>query len=141
MKVSMMTALRLLPVVGLCYWLLYYLLVIDSCAESDHLPVVLTFVRKASTAKTLQKSNAKHCKGHSEPGHVRYTEKITWNCEKQQENSDNKRSNELQNRLKKKEALENIENDIEDALCSFVDCLTSASNCMVKNCYTSRKFK
>ena len=42
-------------------------LVVDSCTESDHVPVVLTFARKESTAE--------HCNGHSEPGHVRYTEK------------------------------------------------------------------
>ena len=43
----------------------------------------------------------------------------------------------MQNRFKI--ALGNVENNVEDALCSFVDCLTSASCCMVKDYYASKK--
>ena len=45
----------------------------------------------------------------------------------------------MQNRFKI--ALGNVENNVEDALCSFVDCLTTASSCMVKSCYAAKKVK
>ena len=46
-------------------------------------------------------------------------------------------SNEIQNKLKI--ALDHLENHVEDALCKFVECLTSAGSCMVKKCYNNKK--
>ena len=36
-------------------------------------------------------------------------------------------------------ALDHLENNAEDALCKFVECLTSAGSCMVKKCYDNKK--
>ena len=47
------------------------------------------------------------------------------------------RSNEIQNRFKM--AIDSVEINVQDASCSFVDCLTSASCCMVKDYYASKK--
>ena len=47
------------------------------------------------------------------------------------------RSNEIQKKLKI--ALDHLENHTEDALCKFVECLTSAGSCMVKKCYNNKK--
>ena len=47
------------------------------------------------------------------------------------------RSNEIQNKLKI--ALDHLENRVEDALCKFVECLTSAGSCMVKKCYNNKQ--
>ena len=49
------------------------------------------------------------------------------------------KSCEIQSKLKIATAY--LENHTEDALCSFVECLTSASSCMVKKCYASKKGK
>ena len=47
------------------------------------------------------------------------------------------RSNEIQNKLKI--ALDHLENHVEDALCKFVECLTSASSCIVKKYYNNKQ--
>ena len=49
----------------------------------------------------------------------------------------NRRSNEIQNKLKI--ALNYLQNHADDALCKFVECLTSAGSCMVKKCYKNKK--
>ena len=49
------------------------------------------------------------------------------------------RSNEIQNRFKM--AIDSVEINVQDASCSFVDCLTSASSCMFKSCYAGKKVK
>ena len=36
-------------------------------------------------------------------------------------------------------ALDHLENNAEDALCKFVECLTSAGSCMLKKCYDNKK--
>ena len=104
-------------------------LVVEGYTESDHLPVVLTFIRKESVREDRQ------CQ--EETADVKYTEKIVWSSEKEQEFVDNMRSNEIQNKLKI--ALDHLENHVEDALCKFVECLTSAGSCMVKKCYNNKK--
>ena len=96
-------------------------LVVEGYTESDHLPVVLTFIRKESVRED------RRCQ--EETADVKYTEKIVWSSEKEQEFVDNMRSNEIQNKLKI--ALDHLENHVEDALCKFVECLTSAGSCMV----------
>ena len=67
-------------------------LVVEGYTESDHLPVVLTFIRKESVREDRQ------CQ--EETADVKYTEKIVWSSEKEQEFVDNMRSNEIQNKLK-----------------------------------------
>ena len=47
------------------------------------------------------------------------------------------RNKEIQNKLKI--ALDHFENHVEDALCKFVECLTSAGSCMVKKCYNNKQ--
>ena len=47
------------------------------------------------------------------------------------------RSNEIQNKLNI--ALDRRENHVEDALCNFVECLTSAGSCIVKKCYNNKQ--
>ena len=47
------------------------------------------------------------------------------------------RSNEIQNKLKT--PLDHLENHAEDALCKFVECLTSAGSCMVNKCYNNKQ--
>ena len=104
-------------------------LVVEGYTESHHLPVVLTFTRRESVRED------RRCQ--EETADVKYTEKIVWSSEKEQEFVDNMGSNEIQNKLKI--ALDHLENHAEDALCKFVECLTSAGNCMVKKCYNNKK--
>ena len=86
-------------------------LVAEGYTESDHLPVVLTFTRKESVRED------RRCQ--EETADVKYTEKIVWSSEKEQEFVDNMRSNEIQNKLKI--ALDHLEYHVEDALCKFVE--------------------
>ena len=98
---------------------------VEGYTESDHLPIVLTFTRKESVRED------RRC--HDET----VDDKIVWSSEKEQEFVDNLRSNEIQNKLKI--ALDHLENHVEDALCKFVECLTSAGSCMVKKYYDNRQ--
>ena len=66
-----------------------------------------------------------------------YWKKIIWGSEKEQEFVDNIRSNEIQNKLNI--ALDRRENRVEDALCKFVECLTSVGSCIVKKCYNNKQ--
>ena len=89
----------------------------------------MTFTRKESVRED------RRCQ--EETADVKYTEKIVWSSEKEQEFEDNMRSNEIQNKLKI--ALDHLENHVENALSKFVEFLTSAGNCMVKKCYNNKK--
>ena len=62
----------------------------EGYTESDHLPVVLTFTRKESNRENRQ------CQ--EQTGDVKYTEKIVWSSEKEQEVVDNMGSNEIPNK-------------------------------------------
>ena len=107
---------------------LYYSVCIDSLVvqnltESDHLPVVLTSsIKHDCTGGNTNETGNNRKKG---------VEKMLWDKEKEEDFKKEMKSRDTQ--MKLETATADIENDIDKALSTFIDCIQSASRCMVKN--------
>ena len=104
--------------------------------ESDHFPVVITINVVQKPALTVDHSNIV-----KENGQAKFTEKIIWQGDKKQiylyiyqlSSDEEQRAFET--------AKVKLQNSVDDAVRDFVECLTSASKCMIKKHHMKNYFK
>eukprot|EP00745_Piridium_sociabile_P032434 TRINITY_DN5471_c0_g1_i2.p1 TRINITY_DN5471_c0_g1~~TRINITY_DN5471_c0_g1_i2.p1 ORF type:complete len:1139 (-),score=92.24 TRINITY_DN5471_c0_g1_i2:303-3719(-) len=103
--------------------------IVDS-VESDHLPVTLSI--EANDHSGINDNKKKH-------EHIRCYEKHSWDDGKEHEFIQYWKSSEIQGKLQ--QATTDMNNNVDKAVLTFVECLKSASKCMLTKCYGQKKIR
>ena len=107
---------------------------VENMIESDHFPVVMTINVAQNTALTVDHSEIVQVNEQTE-----FIEKIIRQGDKEQIYRDQLSSDEGQRAFEAAKA--KLENNVDDAVSDFVECLTSASQCMIKKCHMKKHIK
>ena len=107
---------------------------VENMIESDHLPVVLAINVSQNAAVAVDQSNT-----IQENRQAGLTEKIIWQEDKEPIFKKQLNSDKVQKTLEAAKA--KLEYDVDGALSDFVECLISASQCMVKKCHMNKHTK
>ena len=105
---------------------------VENMIESDHLPVVLAI--NVSQNAAVDESNT-----IQENREAALTEKIIWQEDKEPIFKKQLNSDKVQKTLEATKA--KLEYDVDGAVSDFVECLISASQCMVRKCHMNKHTK
>ena len=113
---------------------------VENMIESDHLPVVLAINVSQNAAVAVDQSNT-----IQENRQAGLTEKIIWQEDKEPIFKKQLNSDKIPKQKTKQKTLEaaktKLEYDVDGALSDFVECLISASQCMVRKCHMNKHTK
>ena len=107
---------------------------VENMIESDHLPVVLAINVSQNAAVAVDESNT-----IQENRQAGLTEKIIWQEDKEPILKKQLNSDKVQKTLEAAKA--KLEYDVDGAVSDFVECLISASQCMVRKCHMNKHTK